>query len=319
MVWTRDARTTFSKRIRFPGARAELIPLLRAVHGLALGFLDASAGNNRLLNFRSKSVSILDNSRGQFGIPALNAFCNYSSLAPLVALFYSGRGNGREMPASSLRPLRFARDGASRLGRILVPITRAIVLWLLCLSVAASMAYGQGAPPSGELFVEGGGSFIRNTSGPTYTNVVCPVDVIGCPPPSPITFSNAGRLFAGVRVRTGHDAVEASYSYSPNQAEGYNRLNVISFNYVRYLWLRSRVQPFATIGIGANRFSGPSPYNSSTRFGFVWNYGGGTDVALGQHLALRLELRDYVGGQPNGFIGTSHNIVPSAGIVFRFK
>jgi hypothetical protein len=77
------------------------------------------------------------------------------------------------------------------------------------------------------------------------------------------------------------------------------------------------VQPFATIGLGADRFSGTS--NPPTSFNFIRNYGGGTDIVLQRHLALRLELRDYVGGQLNGFIGTSHNIVPSAGLVFRFK
>ena len=114
-----------------------------------------------------------------------------------------------------------------------------------------------------------------------------------------------------------HDAIEASYSYSPNQVAGYNRLNLFSFNYIRYLSLRSKLQPFATIGLGANRFSGP--FTSSNSFRFLWNYGGGADIVLQRHLALRLELRDYVGGQPNYFIGTGQNIVPSAGVVFRFK
>jgi len=81
--------------------------------------------------------------------------------------------------------------------------------------------------------------------------------------------------------------------------------------------MRSKVQPFATIGLGADRFSGP--YTSSSGFRLVWNYGGGTDIMLQRHLALRLELRDYVGGQPNSFSGTSHDIVPSAGVVFRFR
>lgn len=189
-----------------------------------------------------------------------------------------------------------------------------VISWLVILSLTCSMASAQGAPLSLEVFVEGGGSFIRNTTPIVYCPAVCPTS--GCPPCLSPSFSNAGRLFTGARFRSGHDAIEASYSYSPNQVAAYNRLNVISFNYVRYLWLRSKVQPFATIGLGANRFS--VPY-TSTGFDFVWNYGGGADIALQRHLALRLELRDYVGGQPSYFIGTSHNIVPSAGIVFRFK
>jgi opacity protein-like surface antigen len=152
------------------------------------------------------------------------------------------------------------------------------------------------------------------------------------------SFSKTGRLFTGGRFRfTRHDALEASYSYSPNhfsvqqgtQALGsaYNRVNLVSFNYVRYLWTRTLVQPFATVGLGTNRFSGPSSatlvvsglVKADNGYQFAWNYGGGADIGLQRHLALRLELRDYVTAQPSFITGTSHNIVPSAGIVFRFK
>jgi opacity protein-like surface antigen len=143
---------------------------------------------------------------------------------------------------------------------------------------------------------------------------------------------------AGARLRfTRHDAIESSYSYSPNHlslqegtqslGSAYNRVDLISFNYVRYLWIRTRVQPFVTGGVGVNRFSGPSNasaglygyVNADNGWQFAWNYGGGADIVLQRHLALRLELRDYVTGQPSIITGTSHNIVPSAGIVFRFK
>jgi len=190
-----------------------------------------------------------------------------------------------------------------------------IAAWLLLLPFTCTIACGQGNPLNVDIFAESGGSFIRNTTPYVYCPAVCTPS--GCPPCLSPSFSNAGRLFTGARLRTGHDAIEASYSYSPNQASGYNRLNLFSFNYVRYLWLRSKVQPFATIGLGANRFSGPS--NTSSGFDFVWNYGGGADIVLQRHLALRLEIRDYVGGQPSSFNGTSHNLVPSAGIVFRFR
>jgi hypothetical protein len=160
------------------------------------------------------------------------------------------------------------------------------------------------------------------------------------------TFSKTARAFAGGRYRfTRHDALEASYSYSPNHfllqpaglptLSGYNRVDLISFNYVRYLWAKTSVQPFVTGGVGVNRFSGPSNasavvsgyFNADNGWQFAWNYGGGADLVLQRHLALRLELRDYITGQPKpsstsgitGLTGTSHNIVPSAGIVFRFK
>jgi hypothetical protein len=66
--------------------------------------------------------------------------------------------------------------------------------------------------------------------------------------------------------------------------------------------------------------------NADNGWQFAWNYGGGTDLVFQRHLALRLELRDYVTGQPaairaygNTITGTSHNVVPSGGIVFRFE
>ena len=175
----------------------------------------------------------------------------------------------------------------------------------------------------------------------------------GCPPcPSPSSvavtssFSKTGRLFAGARLRfTRHDALEASYSYSRNQfslqqagqptLSGYNRVDLISFNYIRYLWTKTCVQPFVTGGVGANRFSGPSNasavvsghFNADNGWQFAWNFGGGADLVLQRHFALRLELRDYITGQPTpnsiggitGLAATSYNVVPSAGIVFRFK
>jgi opacity protein-like surface antigen len=157
------------------------------------------------------------------------------------------------------------------------------------------------------------------------------------------TFSKTARAFAGGRYRfTRHDALEASYSYSPNHfslqqaglaaLSGYNRVDLMSFNYVRYLWAKTSVQPFVTGGLGVNRFSGPSNasavvsgyVNADNGWQFAWIYGGGADLVLQRHLALRLEVRDYITGQPkfnltSGTNGTSHNIVPSAGIVFRFK
>jgi opacity protein-like surface antigen len=152
------------------------------------------------------------------------------------------------------------------------------------------------------------------------------------------SFSKTARLFAGARLRfTRHDALEASYSYSPNHfllqpaglpaVSAYNRVDFISFNYVRYLRAKTSFQPFVTAGLGVNRFSGPSNataasygyVNADNGWQFAWNFGGGADLVLQRHFALRLELRDYITGQPSIITGTSHNIVPSAGLVFRFK
>jgi hypothetical protein len=227
---------------------------------------------------------------------------------------------------------------------------RIIPALILLLLLAFPWACAQDPPPSFEVFLEGGGSFLNGSSGQLYIPIVtCPVCGLSRPPEVVAvtsSFSKTGRLFAGARLRfTRHDALEASYSYGPNhfslqpaglpEVSGYNRVGLTSFNYVRYLWAKTSVQPFITAGLGVNRFSGPSSastvvssyFTADNGWQFAWNFGGGAGLVLQRHLALRMELRDYITGQPKpgstsgitGMGGTSHNIVPSAGIVFRFK
>ena len=216
-------------------------------------------------------------------------------------------------------------------------IIRIIAAWILFLFFACSRAYAQDAPPRLELFAEGGGSFLNSGTGQYTMRAPCPTS--GCPLVTVTSsFSKTGGASVGARLRfTRHDALEASYSYSTNHlslqegtqsvGSAYNRVDLVSFNYVRYLWLRTRVQPFATVGVGTSRFSGPSSASAvvsglvSADNGrqFAWNYGGGADLVLRRHLALRLEVRDYVTGQPSFITGTSHDVVPSVGIVFRLK
>jgi len=210
-----------------------------------------------------------------------------------------------------------------------------IAPWFLLLFFTYSCADAQDVPPRLEAFAEGGGSFLNNGTG--QAPIMC-ITEFECPPLATSSFSTTGRVVAGARLRfTRHDALEASYSFSPNHfslqwargslGSAYNRVDLISFNYVRYLWVRTRVQPFATLGLGTNRFSGPSSasavhlglVSADNGWQFAWNYGGGADLVLQRHFALRLELRDYVTGQPSFITGTSHNIVPSVGIVFRLK
>lgn len=228
-------------------------------------------------------------------------------------------------------------------------IIRISVLGALLLLLSCAWGAAQDAPPRLEVFAEGGASILNNGTGqvlvpgcPVCTGPVCPLVVCAPSTPTPVTstFSKTGRLFVGGRLRfTRHDALEASYSWSPDRfsiqegsqsvASGYTRVDLISFNYVRYLSIRTHVQPFATVGVGTNRFSGgPSavPVSESefltgpdNGWQFAWNYGGGADVVLQRHLALRFELRDYLTGQPGFITGTSHNLVPTAGFVFRFK
>jgi len=233
------------------------------------------------------------------------------------------------------------------------PIDLPVIL-LLCF--AGSSALAQNAAPRLEFFAEAGGSYLNN--GPTQGSVTIGCPVCATPASSNLveiiplssSISTTGRLFAGARFRfTRHDAIEASYSFSPNHftylaesqvvASGYSRVDLLSFNYVHYLWIRTRLQPFATAGIGTNRFGGgpafsaipvgtgqlPGGYTLSlvnprdNGWQFAWNYGGGADLVLQRHLALRLELRNYVTDQPIPITGTSHNLVPSGGIVFRLE
>jgi len=224
---------------------------------------------------------------------------------------------------------------------------------IFLLLVAFPWACAQGPPPSLEVFLEGGGSFLNGSSGQLAVVSQPPCPVQG-PCPGSITssvavtssFSKTERLFTGGRYRfTRHDALEASYSYGPNHftlqpagqpaLSGYNRVDLISFNYVRYLWAKTSFQPFVTAGLGANRFSGPSNasavvsgyVNADNGWQFAWNYGGGADLVFQRHFALRLELRDHITGQPKptstsgitGLTGTSHNVVPSVGLIFRFR
>ena len=224
-------------------------------------------------------------------------------------------------------------------------------LIVILLSVFAR-AFAQVPAPSLELFLEGGTSF-SNTGSATET-LVSPA--LACPAPgcAPLVVRTTGyfpgtiRPTAGTRYRfTRSNALEASYSYSHYRFAvqqsgepafaGYNRADQISFNYVRYLSAKARVQPFLTAGLGINGFSAPKNapavvegyVNADNGWHLAGNFGGGADLVLERHFALRMELRDYITCQPPSAIkgpvrivtgpGTSHNVVPSLGMVFRFK
>ncbi|MGH9449796.1 MAG: hypothetical protein ACRD11_04565 [Terriglobia bacterium] len=231
-----------------------------------------------------------------------------------------------------------------RFFRVIFPLT------LITLAISLH-ARAQSSPPIFEVFAEGGGSFLNGGKGTIpgpATTLACNGAKFFCPGAiASSSFSSAGRIAAGARVRlTPRNAVEASYSLSFNnfsiQQGGvltsrpiYNRVDLVSFNYVRYLSVGTSIQPFISGGLGLNRFrfagSPPAcaaiypspcqPFGSNTNNGFQFaaNFGGGVDVVLQRHVALRFEIRDYVTGQPAFIKGASHDITPSVGIVFRFK
>lgn len=191
----------------------------------------------------------------------------------------------------------------------------------LTLLVAASFGitpggFGQRIPQGFDLFAEFGPSCLYgNVHSSATGEAKC----------------EAGRFFGGARLRlTRHDAVEASYSYSPDVFdEAYplvyfnGRLHSHSVNYIRYLSTNPHVQPFATGGVGWESFFGGGVSGGKVVTGdteFAWNYGIGIDVIPQRFFALRFEYREYLGTSiPVFHTSPLHNIVPSIGIVFRFN
>lgn len=194
----------------------------------------------------------------------------------------------------------------------------ATALFLLISLCACRLASGQGIPAGFDYFAEFGPSCLY---GPVQSGA------------SGQAKCEAGRLFTGARLRfTRHDAVEFSYSYSPDifneEAPLFyfnRRLYSHSFNYVRYASANRHVQPFGTAGIGWMTFSGDTTppggaFSVTTKDSpFAWNYGAGLDVIPFRYFALRVELRDYRTTLPVYHSSGLHNFTPSLGIVFRWN
>lgn len=219
-----------------------------------------------------------------------------------------------------------------------IPRFRAI-LWLWCFFLLpASSAIAQEHTRRWELFAEVGASWY--TSASNRGSIPLP-PAPGLPSSLPFTsttsFQTTGRLFTGFRYYLSpRNAVEASYSYSPNDFQRELRVtegslfaspifvpldtNVhnVAFNYVRYLTHR-RLRPFVTGGLGFTVFD--SSFRSSTKF--AGNFGGGVDIRVGSRILLRAEFRDFLNerlrfGNPFAPGGVTHNLVPSVGIVLKF-
>jgi len=211
--------------------------------------------------------------------------------------------------------------------RMTAPVTRLLVPTATTVLLCSFSLYGR-SPPYVEAFVEGGGSFITGHSGAIPLVCIPENPTCGTEPVNG-SFSKAGRIFAGLRVRaTRRHAFEFGYSFSPNRLRvtevsssrdigpGYNRVHNVNFNYVAYLLGRGPLQPFVTAGLGVNRFT-QTDFTNGNQIGY--NFGWGADISVVRGLAVRLELRDFLAAQPAPIRGTSHNVVPSAGVVIRFK
>lgn len=209
------------------------------------------------------------------------------------------------------------------------------LLLLACwLGTPLTTARAQGQRTRFELFAQVGVSTFSSAS---KSGVLTLPPIPGFPPSLPFTretsFSTTGRLFTGFRYYLNRrNAVEASYSYSPNDFRGRVRfptsivftvVNIrvhnVAFNYVRYLSEHGRVRTFATGGLGFAVFA----KNFDRPVKFTGNFGGGADIRLHRRLTFRAELRDFLHerltfGDPTAPGGVTHNLVPSVGIVLKF-
>lgn len=89
------------------------------------------------------------------------------------------------------------------------------------------------------------------------------------------------------------------------------------------------ISPYVAAGLGLGRFSasdttlgGQSNTGDKNNTTWVFNYGGGVDVPIFPHIALRGELRDFIAGTPELnsrlFDKREHNVMVAGGVVFRF-
>ncbi|MFQ5664313.1 MAG: outer membrane beta-barrel protein [Terriglobia bacterium] len=201
----------------------------------------------------------------------------------------------------------------------------------LLLFLPASSASAQEDSFRFEVFAQGGASFFSSASETRTLSLRPPV-------PAAVTFrtkrsfGTTGRLFTGFRYYlTQKNALEASYSYSPNRLQvsassslfpvpfffsAPMRVHQGAFNYVRYFSRRGRIQPFATGGLGFVVFA--SVFDIDTKF--AGNFGGGVDIRLHRRFYLRAEFRDFVSKRPrfSGRGRVTHNLAPSVGLVFKF-
>ena len=89
------------------------------------------------------------------------------------------------------------------------------------------------------------------------------------------------------------------------------------------------VSPYVAAGLGLGRFSADATNlngqpNTSDRNNTTWvfNYGGGVDIPIFPHIALRGEIRDFIAGTPKLnsqlFEKREHNVFVGGGVVVRW-
>jgi len=218
--------------------------------------------------------------------------------------------------------------------------SRALALSFLTAALAAGPATAQDRLERFELFAQGGVSaFTRAARLFTYAWPDSPDFFRYFRFREENSFGASGRLFTGLRYYlTRNNALEASYSYSPNrfrltitvtsyppdplfplQTEFFSwpmAVHNVAFDYVRYLPAHHRLHPFVTVGLGFAVFE--VDYYGQARF--AANLGAGMDIPLRPRIYLRGEFRHFLTQRPGftGFTTITHNFVPSLGLAIKF-
>src|SRR5271166_1419146 len=217
------------------------------------------------------------------------------------------------MPSPPWLTRKAGHQGDLRMKTLIVP---AIILILFGRSSSAQEVRH-------DVTVQGSGFFQKQTTAGGITNEP----------------TNSGGVMAGYRFNLKNWlAVEGDYDYfrnhqtfSGSSGTTFIPMNVHAATGVAIVKLPSFkmpavkiVSPFVLAGGGAMFFDprGGSVNNEQTRGAFV--YGGGFDVPVAKHVALRAQYRGFVYKTPD-FEMTSlkvdkytHSAVPSAGLVFTF-
>jgi hypothetical protein len=235
-----------------------------------------------------------------------------------------------------------SRWGSGAHGEFGVPTARTVALVACAASIlllAATQAVAQNKLERIEWFAETGGSFLRLGQQPgvfqvpmfdrqgdylgSYQGTVADSD----------QFSGALSLLTGLRYQlTKRDSIELSYSQSEKNHLGvepvqggaapqeyyFDRLPLLTINYVRYFGSVSGWKPFVVGGAGVvwqtSRF-----WSSFDNVDPSFDFGFGADHRLTDRLAFRAEVRDYVERLPSPLHGYSHDIAPTAGLVISSR
>lgn len=197
------------------------------------------------------------------------------------------------------------------------------VLSLLLLFSSAAFAQENSAWSRGEVSVQGTGFFTKDSSGNGISQ----------------HSTDTGGLLVGYRYHFDRWlAAEANYGYDRNTQQNFTaggpfnvQANVHQATAAVVVTIPGsyRFNPYVLAGAGALVFDptnnpGQSVAGALTQAKAAFVYGGGVDITLVKHVALRAEYRGFVYDRPDFQLAalnssvTTHTAEPSAGLVFRF-